>query len=140
MSIREFVEDLRAWWDYVCHGQFGLLDEEVEEVPGTLRPIKREKPDTESMNLYIGKVIDDGNVKCEVVSCDGEDFRIKILDIQWDRLGTYMDLGNTYNLLLCSDFDDFKVWEVDPEQMKRTASQVLLAWQGGSGWYWDLDS
>lgn len=112
----------------------------VETVPGSLRPSIREKADKDAPNLYIGKVIDDGNVKCEVVSCEEDDFRIKILEINWERLGTYMDLGSTYSLLLCSDFGDFKVWEVDPDKMKRSASQVLLAWEKNCGWTWDLDS
>lgn len=144
MSIREFIEDLQAWWDYVCHGQFGLLDEKVEEVPGTLRPIKREKADKDAPNWYVGKIIDDGNVKCEVVACEGEDFRIKILQINWERLGTYMDLGQTYPLLLCYENkrpgSGMQTWEVDPDYMKRETSQVILQWEEQLGWTWDLDS
>lgn len=139
MSIREFIEEIRALWWYVCEGQFGDLPSETEEVPGTLRPIKREKMDKNAPNLYIGKIIDDGNVKCEVVSCEENDFRIKILEINWDCLGTYMDLGTVYPLLSCYNSKGMQVWEVDPEQMKRDTSQVLLAWEEQLGWTWDLD-
>lgn len=112
----------------------------VKDIPGTLQPIKREKDDKDAPNLYIGKIIDDGKVKCEVVSCEKDDFRIKILEINWDRLGTYMDLGTTYPLLSCSIFEGMRVWEVDPGQMKRNTSQILLAWEEELGWTWDLDS
>jgi hypothetical protein len=138
--FRELIEDLRTLWDYICEGQFGDPTPPTEVVPDSLRLNKREKADTESLSLYIGKVIEDGNVKCEVVSCKGEDFRIKILEINWDRLGTYMDLGATYPLLICTNYEDFKVWEVDPDKMKRTASQVLICWEKGCGWSWDIDS
>ena len=60
------------------------------------------KQDTDSPNLFVGKIID-GNktIKCEVISCVEDDFRIKILEIKWDRLGTYMDLEKTYPLRSC---------------------------------------
>jgi hypothetical protein len=112
----------------------------VETVPGTLRPIKREKADKDAPNWYVGKIIDDGNVKCEVISCEENDFRIKILEINWERLGTYMDLGTVYPLRLCYTGRGMQTWEVDPEQMKRDTSQVILQWEEQLGWTWDLDS
>ena len=100
------------------------------------------KQDTDSPNLFVGKIID-GNktIKCEVISCVEDDFRIKILEIKWDRLGTYMDLEKTYPLRSCynSKNGDMMIWEVKPENMKRSTSQVLLAWEKGAGWTWDLD-
>lgn len=144
--IRRIKETYALWsglWDYVCHGQFGELDDLDEPLslvaPGNI-PSRRERQPIDLATLRPNMVIDDGNVRCKIVSYGENDFRIRILAINWDRLNTYMDLGETYSLLLCSDFDDYKVWEVDPDQMKRDTSQVLLAWEKNVGWTWDLDA
>ena len=100
------------------------------------------KLDQDSPNLFIGKFIKDNSITCEVIACADNDFRVMILKIQWDRLGTYMDVGKTYPLRVVyeSANGDMKAWEVNPDTMKRTASQVLLAWEKDIGWCWDLDS
>ena len=139
MVIFRLIDCIRDLWRYVSEGQFGENSFPTEEVPGSLRPIKREKADKDIPNLYIGKVIDDGNMKCEVIAFEKDDFRIKILEINWGRLGTYMDLGTVYPLRLCYSGRGIQTWEVDPENMKRDTSQVILQWEEQLGWTWDLD-
>lgn len=109
-------------------------------IPVTIPPTPRVRLDKDAPNLFIGKIIDDGSIKCEVISCEKGDFRIKILEINWKWLGTYMDLGKVYPLLICFDRKGMQTWKVDPDQMKRSTSQVILQWEEGIGWVWDLDS
>lgn len=96
--------------------------------------------DKDAPNLFVGKFIKDSSVTCEVISCE-DDFRVMILKIGWDRLGTYLDVGQTYPLRKVYDSTngEMKIWEVNPDTMKRTTSQVLLVWQKDLGWTWDLD-
>lgn len=127
-------------------GYLGLADNEdtsdFEEVAGTLRASKREVSDKDNTNLYIGKILDDGNVKCKVIDVHNTNIHVKILEIYWERLRTYLDIGETYpvhkhhNIL--SD-DKMQVWEIAPKHMKRSTSQVLLYWEKDIGWTWDLD-
>lgn len=130
---------------------FAKLEQMIDPVDGVVlgprppTPVSVSEPsireDRDAPNLFVGKVLDDRNIKCEVVSCTEEYFRIKILEIRWVRLGTYMDLGCIYPLKLCYDSGDgeMMVWEIDPDTMKRSTSQVLLAWEKDLGWTWDLD-
>jgi hypothetical protein len=112
-----------------------------DDVKLTMQDVKGMRQDRDAPNLFVGKIINDGSIRCEVISCTEDDFRIKILEIKWARLGTYMDLEQTYSLRSCykSNNGEMMVWEVDPETMKRHTSQVLLAWEKDSGWSWDLD-
>jgi|SRR5271166_675848 len=116
---------------------------DFEEVSGTLRPSTRDKADKDSTNLYIGKTMDDGNIKCQVVGIHDTNIHVKILEIHWERLGTYLDVGKTYPVFKHSSQylgDSMQVWEISSKRMKRDTSQVLLYWEKGIGWSWDLDS
>jgi pyruvate dehydrogenase complex dehydrogenase (E1) component len=124
----------------------GILDEPQpryiplpNDVKQAIRDTKEMRADRDAPNLFVGKIINDGSIRCEVVSCTEDDFRIKILEIHWDRLGIYMDLGQNYPLRFCFNCERMMVWEADPETMKRNTSQVILAWEKGIGWIWDLD-
>jgi hypothetical protein len=111
------------------------------DIKRPMQEVKETQSDKEALNLFVGKFIKDRSITCEVVACTEDDFRVMILKIEWDRLGTYLDIGQTYPLRQTyqSQNGEMTVWEIDPENMKRDTSQVLLAWEKGIGWSWDLD-
>lgn len=117
--------------------------EEEEPISNSPPLIKGEGRDLDkdTPNLFYGRFIKDSAITCEVVACTPDDFRVMILKIDWDRLGTYLDVGQTYPLRVVyeSGNGNMTVWEIPPENMKRSTSQVLLAWEKGIGWTWDLD-
>lgn len=119
---------------------FGASDKLEQEEPASPTQIKKEC-DLDAPNLFFGRFIKDRNITCEVIGADEDDFRVMILKIAWDRLGTYLDVGKTYPLrqVYQSQNGEMKIWEVIPETMKRQTSQVLLAWEKDVGWSWDLD-
>ena len=112
-----------------------------KDVQGAMQEVKKMRQDKDAPNLFVGKFIKDSAITCEVVACTPDDFRVMILKIEWDRLGTYLDVGQTYPLRRTyqSQNGEMTVWEILPENMKRDTSQVLLAWEKGIGWTWDLD-
>jgi hypothetical protein len=96
-----------------------------------------------STNLFVGKIIDDGSLKCEVVAHhnNNNNMHIKILKIEWAPLGSYLDVGKVYPVYKHSNKynDTNQVWEIASKHMKRDTSQVLLWFSSGS-WSWDIDS
>lgn len=112
-----------------------------DDVIEAMRAVREMRQDRDNPYLFVGKFINDRNIICEVISCTEDDFRVMILKIKWDRLGTYLDVGETYPLHVVYESKDgkMKTWEVDSETTKRSASQVLLQWEKGVGWSWDLD-
>lgn|SRR5574337_144126 len=138
MGILNFFRHIRDIWEYSTTGQFGAL--EIEGDP--MLKAKRDPEDLVSTNLYIGKTIDDGTIKCEVVDVHKTNIHVKVLEINWERLGTYLDVGKTYPVFKHSNMlsdDKMQVWEISPKHMKRDTSQVLLYWEKDIGWSWDLD-
>jgi len=137
MGILDFFRHIRDIWEYSTTGQFGAL--EMDKDP--ILKAKREPEDLVSPNLYIGKIMDDGTIKCEVVDVHKTNIHVKVLEIRWERLGTYLDVGKTYPVFKHSGWDDktIQVWEISPKHMKRDTSQVILQWEEGLGWTWDLD-
>jgi hypothetical protein len=96
--------------------------------------------DKETSNLYIGKIMKDNIIKCEVLEVHNTNIHVKILEIYWDRMGTYLDVGKDYPVYKhSSSSDTWQTWEIAPKHMKRSTSQVLLYWEKGVGWSWDLD-
>lgn len=115
----------------------------VQSAPQPRHISKHEAADEEHTNLYIGKVLDDGSIKCEVVDVHDTNIHVKILQIYWDRMGTYLDAGRIYPVYkhrggIIPD-DKMQIWEISSKHMKRSTSQVLLCWEKGIGWTWDLD-
>ena len=76
----------------------------------------------------------------EVMSYDPEgDLVIRVLKAA-PRFDTYLDIGETYTLFehkhnrqpIDSTVEPMEIWEIPPEQMKRSTSQVLLyLWEEG---------
>ena len=102
---------------------------------------QRDPADKLTPNLYIGKILEDSSIKCEVVDVHNTNFHVKILDIYWPRMGTYLDVGKIYPLFKHSGWNDktMQVYEISSKRMKRDTSQVILQWEEGLGWTWDLD-
>ena len=100
----------------------------------------KEEQDKVAPNLFIGKILNDRMLKCEVLDFNGTNISIKVLEIHWDRLGTYLDIGKQYSLFKHEGYNSIQVWEIPYQQMKRRASQVILQWEKDIGWMWDLDS
>jgi hypothetical protein len=124
---------------------YGLVISDKENIPPqkaeTPQPVKDPK-DKDSTNLFVGKILEDRILKCEVVDVHKTNIHVKILDIYWDRMGTYLDVGKTYPVFLHSydmNNQDMQVWEISPKHMKRSTSQVILQWEKDIGWCWDLD-
>ena len=125
-------DDIKSLWEYIAHGQFGELD---NLVPQTVV-----KADKDAPNLFIGKIIDDGAIKCEVVDLHHTNMHVKILEIKWDRITTYLDLDKVYPVFKHSGWgENMQVWEISGKRMKRSTSQLILQWEKGVGWMWDLD-
>jgi hypothetical protein len=113
-------------------------------------PSKKEKQikaDRDAPNLYAGKIISDRNLEYEVISIepDMNNMTVKVMRIDWDVLGRYLDVGNTYPVFKHKSeyFTEEKgmvIWEVEPTSMKRDVSQILLAWEKDIGWSWEVDS
>jgi len=107
-----------------------------------IQPV-RDLKDKESTNLYVGKILDDNMFKCQIINMSNDIIDIKVLDIYWDRIGTYIDVGKTYPVVkrpfLVKD-SIMQVWEIDEKYMKRNTSQVIFQWEIGIGWCWDLYS
>ena len=140
MGFFKWIDDARTLWEYVCYGQFGeeVPSPSVEQKVKTVYPPAR---DRNTPNLYVGKIIDDGSIKCEVVDVHQTNIHIKILEIKWDRMGTYLDVGKVYPVFKHSGWNDktIQVWEIASKHMKRSTSQVIFQWEEGLGWTWDLD-
>jgi hypothetical protein len=102
---------------------------------------KRDEQDKLTPNLYIGKTIIDNSMFVEVVDVHKTNIKVRILDIYWPRLGTYLDVGEIYPVYKHRGWPDDKlqVWEIAPKHMKRSTSQVIFQWEEGLGWCWDLD-
>lgn len=101
------------------------------------------RPDKDAINLFVGKIMEDSSIKCEVIAVHKTNIHVKILEIYWERLGTYLDIGKTYPVFkhdggIISD-DKMQIWEIASKHMKRSTSQVLLCWEKDFGWTWDLD-
>ena len=98
-----------------------------------------------STNLYVGKIIRDRNVDCEVTEIHGTltktYIKVKILNIRLERLSSYLDIGKIYPVYKHSSFlsDKMQVWEIATKHLKQNSSQVLLYWELCRGWSWDLD-
>jgi hypothetical protein len=122
----------------------GLADNEdtSDFIEDTIEDVFATSLDKGAPNLFLGKIINDGSIKCEVVDVHTTNIHVKILEIKWDRLGTYLDVGKVYPVFKHSSEylgDDMQIWEISSKRMKRDTSQVLLYWEKDIGWTWDLD-
>ena len=115
-----------------------ILDYLIEEAAYFL---KKDKADKKTFNLYLGKIIEDSNIKCEVIEIHPTNIKVKIIEIKYDRIGTYLDVGKIYPLFKHSGLSDeeMQVWEIASKHMKRSTSQVILQWENKIGWVWELD-
>lgn len=99
--------------------------------------------DLKDTNLFVGKIINDRNVICEVIEVHKTNIKVKILQINWEHLSSYLDVNKVYPVYkhksIISD-DTMQIWEIAPKHMKRDSSQVLLYWERNIGWSWDIDS
>lgn len=118
-----------------------LLNNKASVTKETPKQI-RDPKDKLSPNLYIGKILEDSILKCEVVDTHRNNIHVKILDIYWERMGSYLDVGKIYPVFKHSGWDGrgLEVWEIAPKHMKRDASQIILQWEEDIGWCWDIDS
>jgi hypothetical protein len=97
-------------------------------------------------DLKVGLIFESKNnsivfIKGEIISFDEKTVTVKILYLNNIYFSRYLDVGKTYTARLVFDYPDMKTWEIPPEQMKRSVSQVLLEWQEASGNFnWDIDS
>lgn len=120
---------------------FGTNAEDLEIILPKMN--KKVKEDLDVPNIFVGKIIEDNIIKCEVVAHHNKNnMHVKILEIYWDRMGTYLDVGKVYPVYIHSNKylgAGMQIWEISPKHMKRSTSQVLLAWEKEIGWCWDLD-
>ncbi len=114
-----------------------------DDIKAVYVPAKRVREDLDVPNIFVGKIMDDGNIKCEVVAHNNKNnMHVKILEIKWERLGTYFDVGKIYPVFMHSNGilgEGMQIWEISSKRMKRDTSQVLLCWEKDIGWSWDLD-
>ena len=96
----------------------------------------------QSNQLTNGQIISDRNLSIEILSCeDLKNIKVKVININWDRIETYVDLGKVYRMFKHDGNDDFTVWEFDPDEMKRNTSQLLMYWERKVGFTgFDLDT
>jgi hypothetical protein len=137
-----FLSLLEKFAEYLLRNK-DAVDEALKPRGAWKMPSRPKREDEDAPNLFIGKIIDDGTIKCEVVDVHNTNMHVKILEINWPALGTYLDLGKVYPVYMHrSSFqrEQMQMWEISPKRMKRDTSQVLLMWEKGIGWSWDLDS
>lgn len=137
MGFFKCIKDIYSWWR-VSKDQF---DQEKFLKSKTVPKIISDPKDKASPNLYVGKIIEDSSIKCEVMEVHNTNIHIKILDIYWNRMGSYLDVGKIYPVFKHSGWNDKKiqVWEISPKRMKDSTSQVIFQWEENIGWCWDLD-
>lgn len=134
--IKSSIERIRA-----------LIDDFWFNLPGTEpeygEPVHRSPSAGVEFHMHVGQILEDDALKGEVVSMDLDgNFQIKIVDIYWDRLDSYIDVGCVYPMekhQTSFSADKMQIWEIPGECMKRQTSQLLLYWEHGLGWSWDLD-
>ena len=96
-----------------------------------------------SNNLFVGRIIEDSTVSVEVLSFDNDNMFVKALKVNNVYFERYLQVGKKYRVFKHPgwDFDEgIQVWEVDPKDMTRNSSQMILQWEDEIGWIWDLDS
>lgn len=100
------------------------------------------KKDLDVPNILVGKIIEDNTIKCEIITIHDEfNIDIKILNINWSHINNYLTIGKVYPIFMHKDWKgDIQIWEIPGEKMKKRSSQLLLQWEKGVGWSWDLDS
>lgn len=92
-------------------------------------------------NLFIGKMIKSAMLEAKVLSFDEYNIEVEVISNPDKYMQRYLDVGKTYKLFRHQHWNgDLLMYEIPSEQMKRDVSQVLLQWEKGIGWTWDLDS
>lgn len=94
--------------------------------------------------LYVGKIIGGGDDIWQVLNLTNDEMKIRVLACgpsKHGSIGSYVDCGKEYTLIHHEGFrsQDFDLWEIPEEQMKRRTSQVLLCGIDGN-YTMDLDS
>lgn len=90
-------------------------------------------------DLKIGLIVEWSDVEFEIMSFDRSNISIKILKCNDKHLNTYVDLNKIYSGKLSADYDNFKIWVINEDELKRTSSQLLIGWSSGDGFDWELD-
>lgn len=96
--------------------------------------------DETSKNLYLGKIIHDGGVEVQILGFTEDTITVKILSSPWKAFAKYITLGDTYIFTqVFNSNNKMSVYEISEDQLNYHGSQVLLAWEQGIGWTFDLD-
>jgi len=130
-----WFDEIKNLFEYSAYGQFG------EAVPEKI-PFVR--PDKDAPNLFLGKEIGDSTLKGKVISFDENNIEMEIIELndKHGRFERYFDIGKRYPIFRHQHWTferGLMLWEVEPSSMKRDVSQILLQWEEGIGWTWDLD-
>lgn len=97
--------------------------------------------DKNEPNLFVGKLIGNSHLEGKVISFDDNSITVEITKLNDKYYERYVDLGKSYPLVRLKHWQgNLLMWEVDPQSMKRSVSQLLLQWEKNIGWTWDLDS
>lgn len=91
--------------------------------------------------LKVGqRIITRGN-EWEILSFESEtSLRLKVHAVEEKYFSRYLDVGSEYLAVRILTNALEEVWEIPPEQMKRSASQILLYIDGDSLPVIDIDS
>lgn len=112
------LDEMDVVWYSLPMEEYRLLDHHMKKI---VVPPTRFK---------VGQIIDDWTEKWEIVSIDGDDMVIRVLETGPNKqgsIGSYLDVGKEYKVFRHQNEHD-ETWEVDPKGMKRDFSQVLLFW------------
>ena len=96
--------------------------------------------DKRNPTLFVGKVISDGRITCQIIRKQKYNFHIRVLKIEDKYIARYLDVGKIYPVFKHDGRDkDLQIWEISGKRMKRSVSQLLLCWQKDIGWCWELE-
>ena len=97
------------------------------------RPHKSYKPKDVVLpptRFKINQIVKTGPDEWQIIHIEETKMIVQVLNTGVDvygSVGSYLDTGKKYELFRHSQ-DSFELWEICPEMMKRSTSQILLYW------------
>jgi len=117
------------------------LEELLESSP--FISVKFNEEGMDKTGFYVGQVIEDFGQKWVIRTLEGDKASFEVLGTNEDKpgcIGSYVDVGKTYTMERISNYPNYEIWEVNPAEMKRSTSQVLVYIWGHAPPSLDLDS
>jgi hypothetical protein len=100
-----------------------------------------DKAENNEPNIFVGKIFNDQMLTAEILNINDNGFKIKVLNVKDSYFQRYLEVNKIYDLVQLKHWQgDLLLFEIPSEQMNSNNSQVLLQFEKGLGWGFDLDS